>query len=77
MKMEQLIAFYGIFGSCVFGSPQKNFFSAVPRRGSFGRILTMQLEPPKLLLVMGSCCLFLILKMFWWYKTNQVQPKPE
>ena len=47
MKMDQLIAFYGIFGSCVFGPPQKNFFSAVPRRGSFGRILTMQLEPPK------------------------------
>ena len=30
-----------------FRSPQKNFFFAVPRRGSFGRILTMQLEPPK------------------------------
>ena len=47
MKMDQLIAFCRIFGSCVFGSPQKNFFFAVPRRGSFGHILTMQLEPPK------------------------------
>ena len=45
--MDQLIAFHGIFGSCVLGSPQKDYFFAVPRRGSFGRILTMQLEPPK------------------------------
>ena len=30
-----------------FRSPQKNYFFAVRRRGSFGRILTMQLEPPK------------------------------
>ena len=27
--------------------PQKDYFLAVPWRGSFGRILTMQLEPPK------------------------------
>ena len=45
--MDQLIAFCGFFGSCVFGSPQKNFFFAVPRRGSFEYILTMLLEPPK------------------------------
>ena len=45
--MDQLIAFYGIFGSCVLRPPQKDYFLAVPWRGSFGRILTMQLEPPK------------------------------
>ena len=27
--------------------PQKDYFFAVPWRGSFGHILTMQLEPPK------------------------------
>ena len=47
MKMDQLIAFGGFFGSCVFRSPQKNYFFAVPRRCSFGQIFTMQLEPPK------------------------------
>ena len=47
MKMDQLIAFCGIFGSCFFGSPRKNHFFTVPRRGNFGYILTMQLEPPK------------------------------
>ena len=46
--MDQLIAFHRIFGSCVLRPPQKDFFFAVPWRGSFGRILTMQLEPPKL-----------------------------
>ena len=46
--MDQLIAFHGIFGSCVLRPPQKDYFFAVPWRGSFGRILTMQLEPPKL-----------------------------
>ena len=45
--MDQLIAFHRIFGSCVLGPPQKDYFFAVPWRGSFGRILTMQLEPPK------------------------------
>ena len=30
-----------------FRSPQKDHFFAVPWRGSFGRILTKQLEPPK------------------------------
>ena len=45
--MDQLIAFHGIFGSCVLRPPQKDYFFAVPWRGSFGRILTMQLEPPK------------------------------
>ena len=45
--MDQLIAFHGIFGSCVLGPPQKDYFFAVPWRGSFGRILTMQLELPK------------------------------
>ena len=39
--------FHRIFGSCVLGPPQKDYFFAVPWRGSFGRILTMQLEPPK------------------------------
>ena len=47
--MDQLIAFHGIFGSCVLRPPQKDYFFAVPCRGSFGRILTMQLEPPKYL----------------------------
>ena len=47
MKMDQLIAFYRIFGSCDLGPPQKNYFFAVRQGGSFGRILTMQLEPPK------------------------------
>ena len=45
--MDQLIAFHRILGSCVLGSPQKDYFFAVPWRGSFGHILTMQLEPPK------------------------------
>ena len=45
--MDQLIAFHGIFGSCVLRPPQKDYFFAVPWRGSFGRILTMQLGPPK------------------------------
>ena len=49
--MDQLIAFHRIFGSCVLGPPQKDYFFAVPWRGSFGRILTMQLEPPKRLLL--------------------------
>ena len=35
------------FTSCVLGPPQKEYFFAVPWRGSFGRILTMQIEPPK------------------------------
>ena len=30
-----------------FTSPPKDLFFAVPWRGSFGRILTMQLEPPE------------------------------
>ena len=47
MKMDRLIAFHRTFGSCVLGPPEKNYFFAVPRRGSLGRILTMQLEPPK------------------------------
>ena len=47
--MDQLIAFHRIFGSCVLGPPQKDYFFAVPWRESFGRILTMQLEPPKML----------------------------
>ena len=47
MRIDQLIAFHRTFGSCVLGPPQKNYFFAVPRRGSFGRMLTMQLEPPK------------------------------
>ena len=42
-----LTTFHRIFGSCVLRPPRKNYFFAVPRRGSFGRILTMQLEPPK------------------------------
>ena len=41
------MAFHGIFGSCVLRPPQKDYFFAVPWRGRFGRILTMQLEPPK------------------------------
>ena len=41
------MAFHRIFGSCVLGPPGKDYFFAVPWRGSFGRILTMQLEPPK------------------------------
>ena len=45
--MDQLIAFHGIFGSCVLRPPQNYFFFAVPWRGSFGRILTMQLGLPK------------------------------
>ena len=45
--MDQLIAFHRIFSSCVLGPPQKDYFFAVPWRGSFGRILTVQLEPPK------------------------------
>ena len=45
--MDQLIAFHRTFGSCVLGLPQKDYFFAVPWRGSFGRIWTMQLEPPK------------------------------
>ena len=45
--MDQLIAFHGIFASCVLLPPQKDYFFAVPWRGSFGRILTMQIEPPK------------------------------
>ena len=45
--MALLIAFHSIFGSSVLGPPQKDYFFNVPRRGSFGRILTMQLEPPK------------------------------
>ena len=45
--MDKLIAFHGLFGSCVLLSPQKDYFFAVPWRGGFGRILTMQLEPPK------------------------------
>ena len=45
--MDQLIAFHRIFGSCVLGPPGKDYFFAVPWRGSFGRNLTMQLEPPK------------------------------
>ena len=47
-KMDELIAFHRIFGSCVLRRPRKDFLCAVPWRGSFGRILTMQLEPPKL-----------------------------
>ena len=47
-KMDELIAFHRIFGSCVLRCPQKDHSFAVPWRGSFGRILTMQLEPPKL-----------------------------
>ena len=39
--------FSRIFGSCVLRPPQKDYFFAVPWTGSFGRILTMQLEPPK------------------------------
>ena len=35
------------FGYLCFRSPPKDYFFAVPWRGSFGRILTMQLEPPK------------------------------
>ena len=35
------------FCFCVFRPPQKDCFFAVPWRGNFGRILTMQLEPPK------------------------------
>ena len=53
--MDQLIAFYGIFGSCVLRPPQKDYFLAVPWRGSFGRILTMQLEPPKYLCIADQC----------------------
>ena len=30
-----------------FSSPPKDYFFTVPWRGSFERILTMQLEPPK------------------------------
>ena len=45
--MGQLIAFHRNFGSFVLGPPEKDYFFAVPWRGSFGRILTMQLEPPK------------------------------
>ena len=56
MKIDQLFAFHRIFGSCVLGPPQKNFFFAVPRRGSFGGILTMQLEPPKPVWA-GAICL--------------------
>ena len=32
---------------CFRSPPQKDYFFAVPWRGSFGRILIMQLEPPK------------------------------
>ena len=46
--MDQLIAFHRMFGSCVLRPPEKDYFFAVPWGGSFGRILTMQLEPPKL-----------------------------
>ena len=46
-EMDQLIAFHSIFGSCVLGPLQKDYFFAVPWRGSFGHILTMQLRPPK------------------------------
>ena len=45
--MDQLIACHRIFGSCVLGPPQNDYFYGLPWRGSFGRILTMQLEPPK------------------------------
>ena len=34
-------------GSCFLGPPKRDYFFAVPWRGSFGHILTMQLEPPK------------------------------
>ena len=45
--MDQLIAFHRTFGSCVLGPPQKDYSFAVPWRGSFGHILTMQLERTK------------------------------
>ena len=32
---------------CFRSPPKTDYFFAVPPRGSFGRILTMQLEPPK------------------------------